>query len=61
MNQLIADTINGVYPGEAPSEADVLIGQDFLDALSTCKDTEVLYGLVDDDIAAKIEAEYGIR
>ena len=60
-NQLIADTINGVHVGEAESGAEILNSQDFYEALASLKVGKIIYGLVDDDTTAKIEAEYGIH
>lgn len=61
MNQLIADTINGVYVGEPESGAEVLSSKDFYEALADLAEGKAIYGLVDDDTVAKIEAEYGIH
>ena len=61
MNTLAADTSNGVYNSEIPTDADVLDGPLFLRCLEDLKDGETIYGLVDYETAAKIESEYGIK
>ena len=61
MNTLAADTINGVYVSEIPTDADILDGPFFLQCLDDLKDGETIYGLVDDETAAKIDSEYGIK
>ena len=61
MNTLAADTTNGVYVSEIPTDADILDGQFFMQCLDDLKDGETIYGLVDDETAAKIDSEYGIK
>ena len=61
MNTLAADTSNGVYNSEIPTDAEILYGPFFLRRLDDLKDGETIYGLVDDEIAAKIDSEYGIK
>lgn len=60
-NQLAVDIINGVYVCENPSDkATVLFDNDFYEALEDCREDEILYGNVSDEIAEKIQNEYGI-
>ena len=60
-NQLRADTVTGVYVGEVNETYDnTLFDDDFYTALAD-PFTGTIYGVVNDEIAAKIEAEYGIR
>jgi len=69
LNQLAADTTNGVYVCEnskntpymedAPKE--VLDGEFFYNCLPDLKDDEIIYGLVSDEIVDKIKSEYGIK
>lgn len=58
---LAADTINGVYYSEIPTDADVLYDRDFMNILSSVKDGEIIYGDVSNSIAEEINNEYGIR
>jgi len=60
MNQLAADTVNGVYVCENPSE-EVLGDKEFYEALDDLRDGEIIYGLISDEMAEVIENEYGIR
>lgn len=39
----------------------VLYDEDFLQALATCKDGEILYGVVIQEVFDKIREEYGVR
>ena len=61
LNQLAASSISGVYVSEVPTDADVLVDMDFYDALSSVEEGATIYGLVSDEIAEKIAADYGIR
>lgn len=60
-NQLAADTINGVYVFERNPNIVILIDDEFLAAIPTLADFDVIYGLVSDEVASKIEREYGIH
>lgn len=60
-NKLAADWINGVYNSEIPTDGKPLVDDAFLSALKDVKDGETIYGDVSDEIAEKIEVEYGIR
>ena len=66
-NELAADTINGVYVCENAAarnegeSGEVLTDMDFYDALATLPEGSRIFGNVSDEIAEKIEAEYGIR
>lgn len=60
-NQLAANTIDGVYVCENPSDSSkILFDDDFYDALRYCRDEETIYGNVSDEWAEKIQNEYGI-
>jgi len=66
-NELAANTIDGVYVCENAASrnecesGEVLQDMDFYDALSDCPDGVTLYGNVSDELAQRIEEEYGIR
>ena len=58
-NELAADTINGVYVCENGNRP-VMYDWDFYEALGEGFDG-VIYGNVTDEIAEKINQEYGIK
>lgn len=64
-NELAANTVDGVYNCESAAakqhNKDVLQEMDFYNALATLEDGETIYGVVSDDLAARIEEEYGIH
>lgn len=55
-----ADNTNGVYQVE-DFEGEVLSQQDFYEALNSNADDSVICAEIDEAMAAKIEAEYGIH
>lgn len=55
-----ADNINGVYKVE-DFEGIVLTAEEFYEALSDNPDESVICAEIDDAMAEKIEAEYGIH
>lgn len=58
--KLAADTINGVYEVDSIPPAPTVIMSDFIDELK--EDFEgTKYGIVSEDEAQKIDAEYGIK
>lgn len=62
-NELAATTIDGVYPCEnaASNGISILVDMDFYTALSSVNEGETIYGNVSDELAQRIECEYGIR
>jgi hypothetical protein len=60
-NQLAADTINGVYVCENPTDQEILDSEMFYKCLADLPEGETIYGLVTDEMAEKIASEYGIR
>lgn len=61
MIQLKADTASGVHHWRFdPDSYDVLGDEDFLQALATCQDSEVLYGVVNPHVYHIIEIYYGV-
>ena len=60
-NTLAANAIDGVYVSEIPFGSEIYFDMDFFDALAECYGAELIFGDVSDEIAAKIETEYGIR
>jgi len=61
MHYLIADTINGVTVSDPfPDDYDVLGNSDFYDALPSCKENEILHGVVDHETYLLILTHYGI-
>jgi hypothetical protein len=55
-----ADSTNGVYQVE-DFEGEVLSQKDFYDALGSNPDDSVICAEIDEEMAEKIEAEYGIH
>jgi len=58
---LAANTAQGVYISEIPTNEETLIERDFIDTLDSLPDGITIYGMVSDELARKIEDEYGIR
>jgi hypothetical protein len=60
--RLQADNVNGVQLSDFDEDDyDVLGNEDFLQALATCKDGEILHGVVNQEMFDKIREEYGVR
>lgn len=60
-NQLAANTIDGVYVCENPSDSSrILFDRDFYEEIFRCRDGVTIYGNVSDEWADKIANEYGI-
>ena len=58
--KLAADTINGVYEVNYIPPHVLVYLDTFKDELSTLRDGQVIYGIVSDEEAEEIDAEYGI-
>lgn len=58
---LAADNIRGVYVSEIPTDQIPFYDMDFYDYLTQVSDGEMVYGDVSDEIAERIEQDFGIN
>ena len=60
-HHLAANSIEGVFTCENPSSEEYIYKDEaFYNALKDCGE-ETIYGLVSDEMAEKIDSEYGIQ